>query len=255
MTAQHQILITAALEPSLKIDREFSARENFCLSIAADGLEAWEFIRRRRPDLVFMDLHARGLAGDECCRRVRKDPQLKDLPLVLVVDRQSREDLACCLKADCTDIIFMPFSNHLLLSTARRLLGLAYRSFPRIATRLIIRYGLEPKNMHHGFSSNLSSGGMFIETENPFLPGQELFLEFSLPNTRQPVLCKSFVAWHNPSDQSVNPGMPPGMGVQFLSLSLPDMLSIWDYFSHLDDSLSGPRPAVPARKGSAGKAK
>ncbi|MEZ4600922.1 MAG: PilZ domain-containing protein [Syntrophotaleaceae bacterium] len=243
MAPKYNILLSADLEPFLSLDDDFSTRENFRLIVAQDGVQAWQIIQRQKPDLVFLSLHSPLLSGDQCCRKVRQDLLLKELPVVLVIDRQSREDLARCLEADCTDIIFLPFSNHLLLATSRRLLGLAYRSFNRIATRLIVRYGLDQRNMHHGFSCNLSSGGMFIETEHPFDPSQELFLDFSLPNTKQPVVCKAFVAWSNPPAKPVNDNLPPGMGVQFLSLSLPDLLNIWDYFSHIEETLPASHPA------------
>lgn len=244
MAGKFKVLVSSSLEPFLKLDEEFAAREDFDLHFARDGVSAWEFIRQGKPDLVFLDLHAPGVAGDECCRRARRDPQLRTLPLVLVINSQSKDDLARCLQADCTDILFKPFSNHLLLATARRLLGLTYRSFPRVASRLIVRYGSDRQNLFHGFSFNVSSGGMFIETEDPFPTNQELFLEFSLPNTSHAIVCKAFVAWTNPSAQPSNLDLPPGMGLQFLTLSLPDLLSIWEYFSHLGDNPLSPLPAL-----------
>jgi uncharacterized protein (TIGR02266 family) len=240
MTANIRALITLELKSSLALDPAFSTREQFDLIFADDGLQAWDLVRQQTPDLVFMDLHTAGLAGDECCLRIRQDPRLQNVPVVLVINGQHKEDLARCLKVKCTDIIFKPLSNHLLLATARRILGLAYRSFPRIATRLIVRFGRDSEHMHHGFSFNLSSGGMFLETEDPWPPDQELLLEFSLPNTDHPILCEAIVSWNNSTDQPVNASMPPGMGLQFLSLSLPDLLSIWEHISHLADSPAGP---------------
>ena len=235
MAGNPKILISAEIIPSLDLDDDFASREGFDILIARDGQHAWDLIEKERPDLVFLDLYSASLAGDACCEMIRQDLTLQATPVILIIDGQHREDLARCLKVKCTDVIFKPLNNHLLLATSRRILGLAYRSFPRVPTRLIVRYGVDTKNLFHAFSVNLSSGGVFIETDEPYAPDQELFLEFSLPNVSQPVICKAFVAWIKAEQQPINPGMPSGMGLQFLSLSLPDLLAIWEHISHDND--------------------
>jgi uncharacterized protein (TIGR02266 family) len=244
MAGNPKILISAEIIPSLELDEDFSSREGFDIFIARDGQHAWDLIEKERPDLVFLDLYCASLAGDACCEMIRQDLTLQATPVILAIDSQRKEDLARCLKVKCTDVIFKPLSNHLLLSTARRILGLAYRSFPRVPTRLIVRYGVDSKNLHHAFSVNLSSGGVFIETDEPYPPDQEMFLEFSLPNVSQPIICKAFVAWINTPQQPINPGMPSGMGLQFLSLSLPDLLAVWEHISHDGDT----KPELKANK-------
>ena len=235
MAGNPKILISAEIIPSLDLDGDFPRREGFAILIARDGQHAWDLIEKERPDLVFLDLYSAKLAGDACCEMIRQDLTLQATPVILVIDSQRKEDLARCLKVKCTDVIFKPLNNHLLLATSRRILGLAYRSFPRVPTRLIVRYGVDSKNLFHAFSVNLSSGGVFIETDEPYPPEQEMFLEFSLPNVNQPIICKAFVAWINSPGQPVNPGMPSGMGLQFLSLSLPDLLAVWEHISHDHD--------------------
>ncbi len=244
MAGSPKILISAEIIPSLDLDDDFASREGFNILIARDGQHAWDLIEKEHPDLVFLDLYSAKLAGDTCCAMIRDDLTLQATPVILVIDGQRREDLARCLKAKCTDVIFKPLSNHLLLATSRRILGLAYRSFPRIPTRLIVRYGIDSGNLFHAFSVNLSSGGVFIESDKPYPPDQELFLEFSLPKVSQPIICKAFVAWVNKNQQPVNPGMPSGMGLQFLSLSLPDLLAIWEHLAHDSD----PKPELKSVK-------
>ena len=244
MAGNPKILISSEIIPSLDLDADFSMREGFDILVARDGQHAWDLVEEERPDLVFLDLYTSGLAGDVCCEMIRQDLTLQATPVVLVIDGRRKEDLARCLKVKCTDVIFKPLSNHLLLATARRILGLAYRSFPRVPTRLIVRYGLDVKNLFHAFSVNLSSGGIFIETQEPCEPDQELFLEFNLPNAANPIVCKAFVAWVNAPVNPVHPGMPAGMGLQFLSLSLPDLLAVWEHISHDNDENPPIKPAA-----------
>lgn|SRR3989442_10105949 len=51
---------------------------------ARDGLAGIEVARRERPDLVLCDIQLPGADGHEVCRQLKKDPELKNVPLVAV---------------------------------------------------------------------------------------------------------------------------------------------------------------------------
>ena len=53
-----------------------SAQAGFEVETARDGREGLEAIRRRRPDLVVLDLMLPDLSGTEVCRQLRADPEL-----------------------------------------------------------------------------------------------------------------------------------------------------------------------------------
>ena len=61
------------------------------------------------------------------------------------------------------------------------------------------------------YTSNLSTGGLFIETETPLLVGTELMLRFTIPGAG-PIEVRGSVAWERPEQME---GKPPGMGVEF----------------------------------------
>lgn len=51
---------------------------------ARDGLEGIEAARREHPDLILCDIQLPGADGVEVCRQLKKDPALRDVPLVAV---------------------------------------------------------------------------------------------------------------------------------------------------------------------------
>ena len=79
-------------------------------------------------------------------------------------------------------------------------------------------------------TSNISVGGMFIQTDAPFSLGTHIRLKFRLPDIADPILAVGTVCWVNQpgagSDQ-----LHVGMGVHFEALSDPDavqeMLEEW----------------------------
>lgn len=59
------------------------------LHVANDGLSGLELVRQLRPDLVMTDINLPGLDGFGLLERLRADPELRDLPcLVLSADAQ-----------------------------------------------------------------------------------------------------------------------------------------------------------------------
>jgi two-component system, chemotaxis family, response regulator Rcp1 len=80
------------------------------VSVARDGVEAMEFLRRegrhsgaRQPDLVLLDLNLPKLSGREVLARVKEDPALKHVPIVILSSSHAERDLmdAYRLHANC----------------------------------------------------------------------------------------------------------------------------------------------------------
>src|SRR6266508_3035797 len=70
------------------------------VSVASDGLEAIEFLRKagrhagaKDADLVLLDLNLPKLSGREVLVRVKEDPGLKHIPVVIVSSSHAERDL------------------------------------------------------------------------------------------------------------------------------------------------------------------
>jgi CheY-like chemotaxis protein len=70
------------------------------VSVASDGVEAMEFLRKEgrhagavEPDLVLLDLNLPKLSGRDVLARVKEDPGLKHIPVVILSSSQAGRDL------------------------------------------------------------------------------------------------------------------------------------------------------------------
>jgi CheY-like chemotaxis protein len=70
------------------------------LSIARDGVEATEFLRRRgrfnsapAPDLILLDLNLPKKNGREVLRDVKGDPALRHIPVIVFTGSEADEDI------------------------------------------------------------------------------------------------------------------------------------------------------------------
>ena len=218
-----KVLLADDVELFLELEKTFFRRAGVTLLVARTGQQAIDLVRAERPHLVFMDLYMPELDGDEACRRIKADPVLRFTPVVMVTHGGREEDLERCRQAGCDEVVLKPINRHQFLETARRFLDVVTRAAPRVGARLKVHYGLDRESPLSNFSINLSTGGLFLETDAPLAEDTPLFLEFDLPERPEGVSCRGRVAWVNDPGQPKNLSLPPGMGVQFVDLSLADM--------------------------------
>ena len=58
--------------------------DNYRVSKAYDGIEAWDKIKEERPDLIILDVMMPRKNGYELCDEIKKDSQYKDITVVLL---------------------------------------------------------------------------------------------------------------------------------------------------------------------------
>lgn len=85
VTAKIRLLVAdddASLREALG---EFFAREGYAVQLAASGLEAIEFLRRRSCDVSVLDGHMPGLTGPQVLRQLLRDAGPAAIPPTLLV--------------------------------------------------------------------------------------------------------------------------------------------------------------------------
>lgn len=95
--------------------------------------------------------------------------------------------------------------------------------------RLAIYNGPDQQKPMTNYSVNMSSGGVFIETENILPVDTPLVIILNLPDTNIIITCKARVAWTNEPRHLRKKSLPPGMGIQFLDLSIENLQSIRNF--------------------------
>jgi CheY-like chemotaxis protein len=78
--------------------RLFEARQRFAVIEANNAQQAWSKISAQVPDLIILDLVLPGVQGEELLEQFRNDPQLRDVPVIIV----SAKELEPQLRADLT---------------------------------------------------------------------------------------------------------------------------------------------------------
>ncbi len=81
------------------------ARAGFSVAVAHNGEEALEVIAREHPDLVLLDLIMPKMNGFEVLKKVKSDPALQSIPVVILSNLSQETDEAEVKKNGAIDFI------------------------------------------------------------------------------------------------------------------------------------------------------
>jgi CheY-like chemotaxis protein len=98
--------------------------EEFELLEAQDGEEAVSLAREKHPDLVLMDVRMPRLDGFEACRRLKKDPATRGIPVIMLTAAADESSQATGKQVGADGYITKPFSPLALLNRVYQVLGL-----------------------------------------------------------------------------------------------------------------------------------
>lgn len=234
-----KILISAKVETLISFDSSFSAREGFTILTSKDAADLLTIARTQAPDIIFIS-PACTKEDRTCSRLLKEDNRISHIPVVAIVDSSKLAELNHVQHERPADVLFTPVNTHLFLASARRILGLASRAFPRQQTSLLIHFGLEPTDLHTACAFNLSTGGVFIATENPPAIDAAVHIQLDLYTAEESILCQGVVTWHNSTCDPCRPEMPSGFGLQFASLKIADLFAIRTFIDDLTKNGASP---------------
>lgn len=112
-------------EDSSTVRRLVTARlraDGYDVLEAADGEDAVELARSGQPDLIVLDKVMPKLDGFEVLRILRDDPRTATVPVVMLTERTSEEDVLGGFRLGVADYMPKPFSPHELSARIRRVI-------------------------------------------------------------------------------------------------------------------------------------
>ena len=98
-------------------------RADFDVTIAGNGLEALERLRRMKFSAVILDVMMPGMNGFDVLRAVRADRKMSDLPVIILTAKGQSRDRQTACEAGATKFITKPFSNADIIACIRQVTG------------------------------------------------------------------------------------------------------------------------------------
>lgn len=116
------ILIVEDEEDILALVHYNLSRDGFQVATATTGEEGVQQARREHPDLMILDLMLPGMDGLEVCETLKKDRELRDIPIVMLTAKGEESDIVKGLEMGAADYVTKPFSPKVLLARVKAVL-------------------------------------------------------------------------------------------------------------------------------------
>lgn len=90
---------------------------------ANNGIAGIETAKQNRPDLILLDILMPGIDGFETCRIIKKDPLLKNIPVIFITAKAQKTDVILGLESGGTSYIVKPVKTEVILQKIIELIG------------------------------------------------------------------------------------------------------------------------------------
>ena len=123
MSTESGVVLIADDEPfNLEIVSELLEDAGFEPVLIENGVEAWRLLDERpeRFDAVLLDRMMPGMDGLELLGRIKADPRMEELPVILQTARAGKQDVAEGLEAGAFGYLSKPFDKAMLIDVVTR---------------------------------------------------------------------------------------------------------------------------------------
>lgn len=117
-----RILVVEDQPDNRQILRDLLTSVGFQILEAEDGASGVSTAAAERPDLILMDIQMPVMDGYEATRRIKADPDLKAIPIIVVTSYALSGDEAKARAAGCDAYVTKPYSPRQLLAKIKEFL-------------------------------------------------------------------------------------------------------------------------------------
>jgi two-component system cell cycle response regulator DivK len=117
------ILVADDFEDMRAMLRLWLERRGYQVVEALDGEKAIEIARNKHPDLILMDIDMPQRSGISATYKIRKDPELRGIPILAITAYETADLHEDAIKAGCLECFTKPVDTKRLEKLMRRLLS------------------------------------------------------------------------------------------------------------------------------------
>jgi two-component system phosphate regulon response regulator PhoB len=97
-------------------------KEGYQVAGVASGEDALTSVESRAPDLILLDIMLPGLDGLRVCRKLKENPLLKSIPIIMLTAKGEEPDIVAGLNMGADDYVTKPFSPKVLVARVQAVL-------------------------------------------------------------------------------------------------------------------------------------
>ena len=178
--------------------------------------------------MVLMDLYMHDMKGDECCALIKADPELREIPVIIVTHSISPEDKSLCLKAGCDDYVVKPVNKSTILGKVEKFIGINVGEHEKAPISAEVTYVVD-KQPHKGYAYVISEDDMYMKVDHLSPVGTTVNIIFSIAGISENIEAECEVVWTTEGRDDLHPQIAPGMAMNFNTISSKDAGAIATY--------------------------
>ena len=117
-----RVLVVDDIEANRRVLQAKLEAKYFDVVLAKDGFDALEKVDTENPEIILLDIMMPGMDGFEVCRRLKADPKVSHIPVVMVTALNDQEDRVRGLECGAEDFITKPVDDFALMSRIEALM-------------------------------------------------------------------------------------------------------------------------------------
>ena len=122
MDVKRKILVIDDEEDILELTQRFLQSRGFQVMALGDGNNAYTVVKEFLPDLIFTDMLLPGKDGQQICKEIKSDKNLKNIPIIMTTGKMLEDTVSenVCDALGPDDYITKPFDIDDLLDKIKK---------------------------------------------------------------------------------------------------------------------------------------
>src|SRR5438067_2818231 len=179
MSIPERIAVIDDSANDVQVIRRFLQRKGYAVDAATSGEEGLAMAKRIPPDVFVIDYRMPGIDGFEVTRRIKSDPQLHTIPVLLLTGADSATAVVDGLGAGADDFVTKSSDTEVLLARLRALLRVKrYQDQLRNLNQQITRDMQIARRVQEALVPSGSFRGPKIEIRSAYMPSEALSGDF-----------------------------------------------------------------------------
>lgn len=131
------------------------------ISVSVNGRQALNTARNIKPDLILIDFKMPDVSGLDICREIKKDPSIKDVPVIFLISGYISKDIVAGFSAGGVDFITLPFQKEEVAARIDNQLELKF------SRDLLVQQTMEITQINQKLNQELSIAAQYFSSLIP----------------------------------------------------------------------------------------
>ena len=118
-----KIMVVEDEQSLLTLQSMLLSVEGYTVEGVMDGQTALDVVETMMPDLILLDIMLPEIDGLEVCRQIKANEATRHIPIIMLTEKKSKEDLVMGEQAGADMYITKPYKTSMVIETIQRFLS------------------------------------------------------------------------------------------------------------------------------------